>query len=307
MAQQVDVSKAVGFKYPVAKVEYNTRDLLIYAVGIGREENKFTYELDPQFSPFPTYPLVLPLRGGGFDVNSYAERSNLSGGSAIPGLPKIDLRRLVHGEQYLEIFAPIPKEGQFTLEGKLAGVWDTGKGMILDNESTLKDKEGKTICKMISSAFIIGGGGFNGPKKPAPSNVVPTPKREPDAIQVDKLLEIQAKIYRISGDYNPLHADPSIAKKLGMEREILHGLCFYGFSAAAVLKHFGGNNPATFKSIYGRFASPVYPGETLETHMWKVGEKDGNTAIAFVTKVKERNIIVIANGTVILTGVTSKL
>ncbi|KAI9105458.1 HotDog domain-containing protein [Phlyctochytrium arcticum] len=303
---QVDLNKAVGYKYPSDKVRYNRRDLLVYAAGLNLADPKFTYELDKNFAPFPTYPLVLPLKGDTNDVNSYAERSGSN--ADIPGLPKIDLNRLVHGEQSFEILAPIPKEGEFTLESTLIGVYDTGKGMIMDKESVMMDKNGQKLAKMVSSAFVIGAGGFGGPRKPKPSNAVDTPKRNPDAVVEIKTHENQALVYRISGDYNPLHADPRLCKKLGMDGAILHGLCFYGMSAAAVLKKFGDNDPATFRSMYGRFASPVYPGETLQVIMWKVTEENGQRAIAFVTKVKERDVVVIANGTVILqVNASSKL
>ncbi|RKO90031.1 MaoC like domain-containing protein, partial [Blyttiomyces helicus] len=244
--------------------------------------------------------LVLPLKGETSDVNSYAERVGRSQGDQIPGLPKVNLNRLVHGEQYLELLAPLPLEGTFKLEGVLSGVYDAGKGMIMDRESTLVDESGKAVVKMVSSAFVIGAGGFGGPRKPTPTYAVATPKREPDAVQEDTTTTHQALLYRLSGDYNPLHADPTIGAKLGMKGVILHGLCFFGISAGAVLRKFGNDDPTVFKSIYGRFASPVYPGETLQTLMWKAKEEAGLVTIAFVTKVKERNVVVIANGTVIL-------
>ncbi|KAI9017461.1 peroxisomal dehydratase [Gaertneriomyces semiglobifer] len=295
---KVDLEKAVGHKYPSETVRFNRRDLLIYAAGIGLTNPKFTYELNKSFSAFPTYPLVLPLKGDTFDVNSYAERSNMGG---VPGLPKINLNRLVHGEQYLEILAPLPVEGDFTLDSTVAGIFDAGKGMIMDRETIMKDSTGRPVAKMVSSAFVIGYGGFGGPRKPKPANAVDTPKRAPDSVHEDKTTIAQALLYRLSGDYNPLHADPSIGERLGMKGAILHGLCTYGFSAAAVLRQFANDDPSAFKSIYGRFASPVYPGETLQTLMWNAGEKDGNTVVAFVTKVKERDAVVISNGTVILT------
>ncbi|KAJ3165401.1 hypothetical protein HDU88_004195 [Geranomyces variabilis] len=301
---KVDVAKAVGFKYPVDSVKYNRRDLLIYSAGLNITDLRFAYELDKNFGAFPTYPLVLPLRGKTDDVNSYAEASKMQ---AIPGMPEIDLNRLVHGEQYYELLAPLPVAGEFDLDSTLVGVWDAGKGMIMDKETILKHN-GKPLARMISSAFVIGAGGFNGPRKPAPKGVVATPKSQPDFIEETPTYPNQALVYRLSGDYNPLHADPRFGLKLGMKGAFLHGLCTYGISAAAVLKRLGGNDPSVFKSIYGRFASPVYPGETLQTLMWKVGEKDGITTIAFTTKVKERDLVVISSGTILLTaGPGSKL
>ncbi|KAJ3300817.1 hypothetical protein HK104_000010 [Borealophlyctis nickersoniae] len=316
---QVDVNKAVGFQYPGQKVRFNRRELSLYALGIGLSDPKYVYELDKNFVPFPTYPLVLPLKGDSFDVTSYAEKASFGN---VPGLPKLDLNRLVHGEQYFEVLAPLPKEGEFELKSKLAGVYDAGKGMVLDQETTLLDSNNKPYVKMISSAFVIGYGGWNGPRKPKQANAVDTPQRAPDMVDVSVTAPNQALIYRLSGyvqsyllplcialqtngvshasDYNPLHIDPRIGQKLGMKGAILHGLCTYGYAAAAVLRHFGNNDPANFKSIYGRFASPVYPGETLETLMWKAKEEGGLLTVAFVTKVKERDVVVISSGTVIL-------
>ncbi|KAJ3004913.1 hypothetical protein HKX48_000988 [Thoreauomyces humboldtii] len=331
---QVDVDKAVGFKvsrclkkmeflrhlpthlssteqYPSDKVAYTRHELLVYAAGLNITDLRYTYELDKQFSAFPTYPLVLPLKGASQDVNSYAKRSAMDN---VPGMPEIDLRRLVHGEQYYEALAPLPAQGEFNLESTLVGVFDAGKGMIMDRETVMKDKAGKPIAKMassttdhpslvsldVSSAFVIGFGGFGGPRKPKPANAVATPATPPDAVDETPTTPNQALLYRLSGDYNPLHADGRIGKALGMNGAILHGLCSFGISAAAVLRRFGNNDPAAFKSIYGRFAAPVYPGETLRTNMWKVPSDGQVDTIAFVTSVKRdgKDVIVIAGGTV---------
>ncbi|KAI9333346.1 peroxisomal dehydratase [Zopfochytrium polystomum] len=308
----VDVSKIVGYKYPDRHVTYNKRDLLLYAVSIGATDLRFTYELDPLFEAFPTYALVLALKGDSGDVNSYAERSK--GTFSIPGFPKINLNRLVHGDQSYELLAPLPIQGgTFTLQSKMIGVYDAGKGMVTESESYLVDASGKKYVHMTSSAFIIGAGNFGGPKRPKPTIQINPPNRTPDASQVDTLSPHQALLYRLSGDYNPLHADPSLGKKLGMKGAFLHGLCTYGFSASAVLKHFAGNEGKRFVSIKGRFASPVYPGETLETRMWRVGTVKevglGNAAdqdvIAFETFVGDRAVI--AGGVAVVRTGAAKL
>jgi acyl dehydratase len=289
---------AIPYHYPDEIVSFNTRDAILYALGIGVTDLKYTYELDPEFQPFPTYALVLGLKGSHQDINSYAKQSAKNWN--IPGLPKIDLNRLVHGEQFYEILKPLPKNGgTFTFKSALIGVYDAGKGMVLEIENVLVD-QGTPLVRMVTSAFVIGAGGFGGPKRPKVEMVTP-PATEPDAVYSVPTTVSQALLYRLSGDYNPLHADPRIGKKLGMKGAILHGLCTFGGAASAVLKTFGGGDPKLFKSIYGRFASPVYPGDKVDTYMWKVG---GNK-IAFVSKVGER--VVVQGGVVELFSIPAKL
>ncbi|KAJ3096761.1 hypothetical protein HDU97_005593 [Phlyctochytrium planicorne] len=279
-----DPTKLAGHQYPDLPVAYNRRDLILYALGIGVSDLKYTFELDKEFQAFPTYGLVLSLKGHHQDVNSYAQMS--SGAFNIPGLPKIDLAKLVHGDMSYELLNPLPvKGGEFVLKAKLKGVYDAGKGMVIENESTLVDKSGKAYARM-------------GPKRPKPALVVPKPDREPDAVQSDLLRPDQALLYRLSGDYNPLHADPSIGKRLGMKGAFLHGLCTLGFSSQAVVGKMAGGDGGRFVNITGRFASPVYPGEKVTTKMWKVDERNGVATVAYETYAGEgeKQRVVIAGG-----------
>lgn len=305
--------QAVGHKYPTKKANYNQRDLLLYAVSIGKVESKFSYELDKSWQPFPTYPLVLPLKGDELSISDYNKATKIDD---IPNFPKIDLRKLVHGEQYFELLKPgtlLPKTAKWNLESSLSGVWDTGKGMVLDNETYFVDENsGEKIARSISSAFVFGAGGWGGKKKPASATdfVAPPKDKEPDFVHEFKTTPEQALIYRLSGDYNPLHADPRIGKALGMGGCILHGLCSYGIAAGGVIEKVAHNDASRFKSIYARFAAPVLPGETLQTYIWLVKDPKGSNdiVVAFVTKVKERNKVVINGGTVrLLPNSNSKL
>jgi 3-hydroxyacyl-CoA dehydrogenase/3a,7a,12a-trihydroxy-5b-cholest-24-enoyl-CoA hydratase len=140
---------------------------------------------------------------------------------------------------------------------------------------------------------VRGAGGWGGERGPSGDINVP-PAREPDAVIEEKTDANQALLYRLSGDWNPLHADPAFAKAFGFERPILHGLCTYGHVARHVIKSFCGNDPRKFKSIKVRFAESVFPGETLITRMWKESE----TRVMFETKVKERDKLVIKNAAV---------
>jgi acyl dehydratase len=132
-------------------------------------------------------------------------------------------------------------------------------------------------------------GGFGGERGPASTDAIP--QRPPDATITQATTPTQALLYRLSGDTNPLHADPALAAAGGFDRPILHGLCSYGFAARALLKVFGGNDPSRLRSIRARFAKPVFPGDVLTTELWQ----DGGT-VAFRTRVAARDEIVLANG-----------
>ena len=106
-----------------------------------------------------------------------------------------------------------------------------------------------------------------------------------------------ALIYRLSGDANPLHADPGVAREAGFERPILHGLCTFGVAGHALLKTCCGYDPARFKTMEARFSRPVYPGETIRTEMWRgAGEGGGNEVVSFRARVLERDAVVLDNG-----------
>ncbi|CAI2163673.1 2606_t:CDS:2 [Funneliformis geosporum] len=293
----VDVNKAVGHRFTPQKVSYNKRDLILYALSIGiKDELNFLYELDKNFTPFPTYPVGLQLKGDSSDVNLFAETVNAGG--PIPGLPEMEPNKMIHGEQTIEILNPLPTSGEFEIHCKVNGVYDKGSGMLLERVNTMVDpKTGKEYCVMTIQTFIIGYGGFGGPKGQKGPSYKPPKDKKPDAIDSSPTSSTQALLYRLSGDYNPLHADPTIAPKVGFERPILHGLCSFGYAAHAIVKHLANNDPKLFKSISVRFTAPVYPGDTLETHMWKVpGENPNETNVVFITKAKERDTIVLANG-----------
>ncbi|KAI9016721.1 HotDog domain-containing protein [Hyaloraphidium curvatum] len=291
----VDVSKIPASQQAV---KYNRRDLILYAIGIGCDELQFVYELDKNFAAFPTYPLVLPFRGTSFDVIDFLGSSR-SGNSRIPGV-NLDPAKVLDGDRYVEIINPLPLEGEFTVTSKVTGVYDVGKAAILENEAIMTDAAGKQYAKIVSQAFYRDAGGFGGPRPPKPSLDATKPDRAPDMVVSAKTSPTQAQIYRLSGDYNPLHVDPGFSKKVGFPVPILHGLCSYGHAAHSVLKGAGGNDPSRFVSIRGRFTAPVLPGETLDTEIWKVREDGDKEIFAYQTKIKERNIVAIGGGVVVL-------
>jgi multifunctional beta-oxidation protein len=199
---------------------------------------------------------------------------------------------LLHGEQYLEIASyPIPTSATLVSYPQLLEVVDKGNAAILKSGTTTINKDtGKKVFYNESTVFIRGSGGFGGQKKPedrgASTAANNAPKRAPDFVAEEKTTEEQAVLYRLSGDYNPLHVDPAFSSMGGFKVPILHGLCFFGISAKAVYQKYG-----AFKNIKVRFAGTVLPGQTLVTEMWKEGGK-----VIFQTKVKETGKLAISGG-----------
>eukprot|EP01098_Paradermamoeba_levis_P003461 TRINITY_DN1576_c0_g1_i1.p1 TRINITY_DN1576_c0_g1~~TRINITY_DN1576_c0_g1_i1.p1 ORF type:complete len:310 (+),score=105.74 TRINITY_DN1576_c0_g1_i1:49-930(+) len=284
---KVDVAQALSAKFPDKKIVYNRRDVILYALGVGAKDLKFTYEDDSDFATLPTFPVVLTFKGDSFDVVPFGASSG-----GFPGI-EFDPSQILHGEQKVQIFQPLPQEGEFIDRRKILAVYDKGKGALIITENLIIDPTTqKTIARLESGVFIRGIGGFGGDRGPSGTPNVP-PKRAPDVVHEEKTDEHQAVLYRLSGDYNPLHVDVGMAQMVGFQKPILHGLCSFGFAARAVLLHFCNNDPQLFKGIEVRFASPVLPGNVLVTEMWKEGNK-----VIFQTKVKETGKLVISNAAV---------
>lgn len=221
----------------------------------------------------------------------------------VPGTPPFDPQRSVDGERGLEIIHPLPVDSaglDLEVQGRVIGVYDKGGNMILEGENTLVDtKSGKTYIKFTNTAFGIGQGGYGGPPGPKKQGY-PPPDRKPDAIHVFKTSPEQALLYRLCGDYNPLHADEEFGKRAGFRGSILQGLGTWNIAAHGILLELGKSDPLRFRSITARFANVVYPGETLETRMWKTGGTNGTTKVVFQTIVQDDGRIALSNGLCVL-------
>ena len=290
--QFIDVDAALGHKYPEFVSSYDERDVALYALGVGAAKDP-TDERDLQL----VYELsgkgmkVLPSFGVLPAINSVFTQAKQ--GITAPGL-SYGLDRVLHGEQYTELKRPLPTKAKLTTRGTVKSIYDKGKGAVVNTEFITYDEHGDELIRNETATFVRGAGGWGGERGPSADVNVP-PERAPDKVAEDKTSENQALLYRLSGDWNPLHADPSFAKAFGFAKPILHGLCFFGFATRHVTQAFAPDgNPDFVKSIKVRFASSVIPGQTIVTEMWK----DSDTRILFRCKVKETDQVCISNAAI---------
>ncbi|KAH9458184.1 hypothetical protein MJO28_005251 [Puccinia striiformis f. sp. tritici] len=258
---------------------FTEKDCILYNLGIGAQEKqlKYVYEADVDFQVIPTFG-VIP---------QFPSASQMP----VDWLPNFSPMMLLHGEQYLSIKKfPIPTSGTFVNQSRLMEATDKGKAAAVVTITHTYDKQtGELLFENQSTVFIRGSGGFGGKKnssdRGSASAINKPPNRKPDSIMTEKTDPKQAALYRLSGDFNPLHIDPAFSAVGGFENPILHGLCFFGISGKHIYETFG-----PYQDIKVRFVGSVYPGETVETYMWKEANK-----VIFVTKCKERDTVVLGS------------
>ncbi|OIW28375.1 NAD(P)-binding protein [Coniochaeta ligniaria NRRL 30616] len=273
------IEKAKSATPKATEFKYTERDVILYNLGIGakRTDLRYVFEGADDFQVIPTFGVIPP-----FDAELPYSMEDV--------VPNFNPMMLLHGEQYLEVKKyPIPTSARLLSRGRLLEVVDKGNAAILKNGITTVNAEtGEELFYNETTVFLRGCGGFGGQKKPADRGASTAaskpPSRLADVVVEEKTIEEQAALYRLSGDYNPLHVDPAFAKMGGFKVPILHGLCFFGIAGKAVYEKFG-----PFKNIKVRFAGTVLPGQTLVTEMWKEGNK-----VIFQTKVKETGKLAIA-------------
>lgn len=285
----IDVDAALGYEFPELRTSYDERDLAIYALGVGAAEDPngaelpLVYELHQDgFKALPTYAVV-PA------VSAFLDAAK--DGMQAPGL-NYGLDRILHGEQHTELVRPLPPRANLVHRARVKEILDKGKNALVNIEMRTSDDSGELLVVNNLVMVVRGAGGWGGPRGDGQSSA--PPDRPPDATIEEKTAENQALLYRLSGDWNPLHADPGFAKAFGFERPILHGLCTLGFAGRHVVRAFSNDDPRFVRRFGVRMADSVFPGETLVTDMWKISD----TKIAFVTKVKERDAVVLKNGVV---------
>jgi len=247
--------ETVGKVWGPYESTYNERDLIIYALGIGftKEELEYVYEGAKGFKAFPTYGVCLPSNAGAEAFLS----------------TKANFVMVVHGEQTLEIQNPLPRSGSVMTTAVIEGIYDKGSGALIVMRFDSQDKNGTPICRNWVGAFVRGAGGFGG--GPQPKKDIPAlPQRDPDFVFPAQTEVNQAALYRMSGDRNPLHIDPGVARTVGFKEPILHGLCTYGVICRRFVQEVFHGDSGKIKSYAARFSSPVIPGESLRTKVWRV-------------------------------------
>jgi acyl dehydratase len=259
------------------------RDVILYALGVGAganplDERELRFVYEENLHALPTMAAVLCSPG-------FSWYQNPRNG--------IDWKRLLHGEQSIEIYSPLPTSGVIVGRTRVTEVIDRGeeKGALMTVERTLTDQaSGGRLAKATAVMVLRGNGGFGGPSGPiAAPHVMPV--RPPDLSITTATLPQAALIYRLSGDLNPLHVDPKVATAGGFKKPILHGLCTFGVVGRALIAGACDFDPTRLRTMRARFTSPTYPGETIRTDIWADGE-----TVSFRATVVERDVVVLNNG-----------
>jgi len=258
----IDVATALAANPSRHEASWTAKDVMLYHLGIGagtpatdRAELRYTYEDDLQV--LPSFVTVI---GGGA----------IGGGlSSLPGID-VDLKSVLHGGQEIVVHRPLPARGTIVQSGRVRAVYDKGRAavIVLEGSGTLAD--GTELYTSLNEIFVRGEGGFGGDRGPA--TAYPVPDREPDLTVERATRGDQALLYRLSGDWNPLHADPDFAKAAGFDAPILHGLCSYGLVLKAVVDSCLDGDATRVRRYRTRFAGIFFPGETMRVRIWQDGD-----------------------------------
>lgn len=279
----IDRDRLLNWKFEDVEHNYTCRDTMLYALSLGVgsdpvDEDQLRFVFEKDLATLPSMAVVL----------------------AYPGLWLQDSRtganwqQLLHGEQGIQLERPLPAEATVVGCTKVLDVLDKGerKGAHVLTERVLYDKaSGERLARLTSTAILRADGGFGGPSSGPLSKLRPPPDRKPDVTSDMPVLPQAALLYRLLGDYNPLHADPELARNAGFQRPILHGLCTFGIAGYALVKTVCNSRPERMAGMSVRFSAPAYPGETIRTEIWIEPEM-----VCFRARAVERDVVVLTNG-----------
>ena len=273
--------------FPILRHSYNEKDCMLYALGVGMgidplDENCLRFVYEDGLKVLPSQSVVMAHPG------FWAKEEDIG----------LDWVKVLHAGQEIILHKPLPVSATVEAKTRITEVTDKGEkiGALIVSDRTVVDVDtGDELCTLVTTIHARGNGGFGGDRRSVPKTDV-IPKEEPDEICDLQTLPSQALIYRLSGDFNPLHASPIVARNAGFQAPILHGLSTLGVMTHALLRICCNYEPDRFKRIRLRFSSPVLPGETIRTEIWRNGNE-----IAFRCKSLEQDKIVINNGW-LLTG-----
>lgn len=261
------------------------RDIILYALGVGvgveapTDPGELQYLLEDRLKVLPSFASVLAYPGFWAREPKYG----------------IAWKKVLAGDQSIQLHRPLPPGGEFTGATKVDAIYDkgAGKGALIYSSRTIRDAHsGEAFATVRQSMFARDDGGFGGSSEGAPKPA-PTPERAPDQMLPARTYANQALIYRLSGDYNALHSDPDIAREAGFPRPILHGLGTVGVVVRALVKSVCDDQPERVRRIDVRYSSPVLPGDELVVDIWRFGS-EGRTA--FQVRVPARDVTVLRNG-----------
>ncbi|NYT23673.1 MaoC family dehydratase N-terminal domain-containing protein [Alcaligenaceae bacterium] len=269
----------LDYDIPEVRQSYTARDAQLYALSVGVGQDPMDADdlryIDERYGPLVLPSMSVVLGYPGFWLKT-------------PGIGA-DTVRLLHGEQGVELFEPLPPGGHVSGKTSVTEAVDKGdKGLLLYSEKRLTDLDtGRLLARTFATHVLRGDGGMPGaPTQARPAHRIPS--RPADGrVRISTRPE-QALLYRLNGDYNPLHSDPEIARKAGYERPILHGLCTFGVVAQALRKILSSQGLGELRTLSLRFSAAVVPGETLELDIWNDGSVRG--------RVLERDVVAIDNG-----------
>ncbi|AEW93768.1 MULTISPECIES: MaoC/PaaZ C-terminal domain-containing protein [Streptomycetaceae] len=271
----IDAVKATSAEPRSTPISWDHKDVQLYHLGIGAgsrpdladpatDPAELRYTLESRLHVLPSFATVA---GGGMA---------LAGGLTAPGID-VDLAAVLHGGQRVEVHRPIPVRGSAVQTSRVAAVYDKGKAAVIVLRSDVADADGP-LWTCDTQIFVRGEGGFGGDR--GPSVRTDPPGRAPDREVTRPIRPDQALLYRLSGDWNPLHADPEFARRAGFDRPILHGLCSYGIVLKAVTDTLLDGDVLRIRACSARFAGVVLPGETLRVRMWAEAGRILVTAVA---------------------------
>lgn len=281
----LDINAVRQWDFGPLSQTYTERDTMLYALSLGFGEHptdpgELGFVFEEQLQAVPSMAAILCSPGGWY-------RDPRTG---------IDVSRVVHGEQDIEILNPLPAAGSFTARAQVAAIVDKGpgKGAVIEIQREIVGSDGTPHARIRHIAFCRNEGGCSEgqPQADRIAALPGVPEREPDQVVEMKTLPQSALIYRLMGDYNPLHADPAYAQRAGYDRPILHGLCVFGMATRAVLAAYCGNDGKRLRRMAARFSAPTFPGDALQVRMWR-GEAG---TIHLQVTVPERGVTVLANG-----------
>lgn len=272
----------LDWTFPAVRHAYTERDAVFYALSVGfgsdpLDERQLAYVLEGKQGTVAGLATVLATHGPWTsDPRTGVTRS-----------------KLVHGAQWLELHAPLPRAGTVESRARILGITDLGaeRGAVIYMQRELTDCDsGLLLATLKTSSVCRADGGFGG----SAEHVIKAhtiPERPADRVERMSTLAQQALIYRLNGDFNPLHSEPGFAARAGFGRPILHGLCTFGLANHALLRSVTGYVPDSLRSIDARFSAPVFPGEPLEVALWLDGDE-----VSFRVWASERGVKVLDNG-----------